>query len=234
MAKIPVLNGTTHTGTVMTHGFDPSVSRWSPFHGAVYAILESISRAAALGVDWRDIRMSFQEYFERLRDVPERWGKPLSALLGAYWMQMEMGLAAIGGKDSMSGSFDDLDVPPTLVSFTAAPVDVRRVCSSSFKGAGHRVVCLSVSMDGRMLPDIVALKALYDTVHDLIGSDRALACRSAGGEGVAAASAKMAFGNEIGLKIEDNWTQGELFATGYGAMIVEIGTTSRWNCPPGW
>lgn len=232
-AKIPVLGEETHTGTVMTHGFDPSVSRWSPFHGAVYAILESTARAAALGADWRDIRMSFQEYFERLRDVPERWGKPLSALLGAYWMQIEMGLAAIGGKDSMSGSFDELDVPPTLVSFAVAPVDVRRVCSSALKGAGHRVVCLTMPVDEGMLPDIATLKSLYDTVHDLIGSGRALACRFAGGEGIAAALSKMAFGNEIGLVLTDDWTRGDLFAPGYGSMIVELNDDEPVELPAG-
>ena len=232
-AKIPVMGGETHTGTVMAHGFDPSISRWSPFHGAVYAILESVSRAAALGADWRDIRMSFQEYFERLRDVPERWGKPLAALLGAYWMQNEMGLAAIGGKDSMSGSFDELDVPPTLVSFAAAPVDVRRVCSSALKGAGHRIICLTAPMDKRMLPDTGVLKALFDTVHALIGSGRALACRSIGGEGIAAALSKMAFGNETGIVMEGDWARGELFAPAYGSMIVEIGDDDPVELPAG-
>jgi len=233
VGKIPVLAGKTHTGTVMTHGFDPTISRWSPFHGAVYAIMESVSRAAALGADWRDIRMSFQEYFERLRDVPQRWGKPLSALLGAYWMQTQMGLAAIGGKDSMSGSFDELDVPPTLVSFAVAPVDVRRVCSSAFKGAGHRILCLTATVDDRMLPDIEAFKSLCDTVHDLIGTGRALACRSVGGEGIAAALSKMAFGNEIGLELGDDWTQEELFAPVYGSMIVEIKDDEPVTLPAG-
>ena len=232
-AKIPVPDGDTHTGPVMTHGFDPQVSRWSPFHGAVYAILESISRAVAMGADWRDIRMSFQEYFERLRDVPVRWGKPLAALLGAYWMQTQMGLAAIGGKDSMSGSFDDLDVPPTLVSFAVAPVDVRQVCSSALKGAGHRILCLSADMDGNNLPDTSDLKALYDTVHDLIGSGRVLACRSAGGEGLAAAVSKMAFGNEIGLTLSDDWGPGELFAPGYGSMIIEMQDDAPVELPAG-
>jgi phosphoribosylformylglycinamidine synthase len=232
-AKIPVLGGHTHTGTVMTHGFDPRLSRWSPFHGAAYAIMESMSRAACLGADWRDIRMSFQEYFERLRDMPARWGKPLAALLGAYWIQDRMGIAAIGGKDSMSGSFDELDVPPTLVSFAVAPMDVRHVCSSACKGAGHQIICLSIETNDNMLPDTEALKSLYDTVHDLIAGGRALACRSAGGEGLAAALSKMAFGNNLGLVMADGWAQEALFAPGYGSVIVELADDAPVDLPAG-
>src|SRR5690606_20778578 len=133
VAKIPVLEGDTNTATIMTHGYNPRIAKWSPFHGAVYAIVEALAKLTAMGGDYRKVRMTFQEYFERLGDDPKKWGKPFSALLGAYRAQMELGIPSIGGKDSMSGTFEDLTVPPTLVAFAVGVLDVRDVVSPEFK-----------------------------------------------------------------------------------------------------
>ena len=152
-AKIPVLSGETNSATVMTFGYNPKLSSWSPYHGAVYAIVESVSKAVALGADYKTIYLTFQEYFERLGTDPKRWGKPFAALLGAYTAQLELGIAAIGGKDSMSGSFNELDVPPTLTSFAVAPVKADKVISQEIKKAGSKLVLFSVKRDENDLPD---------------------------------------------------------------------------------
>ena len=152
-AKIPVLDGDTNTGTLMSFGYNPLIAKWSPFHGAVFAVVESVAKIVAMGGNYKNIRLTFQEYFEKLGKEPKRWGKPFSALLGAYHTQMKLGIPAIGGKDSMSGTFKDMNVPPTLVSFAVNVVDVRNVVSTEFKNTDSNVVLLSLKRDEYELPD---------------------------------------------------------------------------------
>ena len=152
-AKLPVLNGETKTGTIMTYGYNPDISKWSPFHGAMYAVVESVAKIVACGGDARNIRLTFQEYFERLGKDPIKWGKPFSALLGALHAQKELDIAAIGGKDSMTGSFKDIDVPPTLVSFAVNVVNVDKVISPEFKKEDSKIVIVPMTRDEYDLPN---------------------------------------------------------------------------------
>ena len=176
-AKVPVLDGETNTATVMTFGYNPKLSSWSQYHGSTYAIVESVSKAVALGADYKKIYLTFQEYFERLGTDPKRWGKPFASLLGAYKTQLALGIAAIGGKDSMSGSFNDLDVPPTLTSFAVAPVKADKVISQEIKKAGSKLVMFTVKRDENDLPKFDELKKMYDTVHQLILDGKVLSAR---------------------------------------------------------
>jgi len=221
-AKIPTLEGDTTTGTVMSHGFDSKLATWSPFHGALYAVVQSVAKVVATGGDHQNIRFTFQEYFESLRDNPARWGKPFSALLGAYQAQKRFGLPAIGGKDSMSGTFHDLDVPPTLVSFAVDPVDVDNVISSEFKGSGNQVVYLPVERDEHELPDFDKLTAMYKQVTNLIEQDKVLAARAVSLGGIAEAVSKMSFGNKIGVKFTAKLPEDKLFTPEYGALVLEV------------
>ncbi len=200
VAKIPVLEGDTTTGTIMSHGYDPELSRWSPFHGAVYAIIEAVAKVVAVGGDYKKVRLTLQEYFERLNDNPSRWGKPLSALLGAHYAQLKLGIPAIGGKDSMSGSFMDLDVPPTLVAFAVDTVDVNKVISNEFKNADSKVVYLPLKRDESALPDFEYLDKLYSKVSELISRDEVLSSHTVRVGGIAGAVSKMCFGNKIGFR----------------------------------
>ncbi len=220
-AKVPVLHGDTTTGTLMSYGYSPQLSTWSPFHGAAYAVVESVSKIVAAGGDYREIYLTFQEYFEKLGNDPERWGKPLAALLGAYAAQRGLKLAAIGGKDSMSGSFNDLDVPPTLVSFAVDPVDVREVVSAELKAAGHDLYLCAVPKDGDFLPDYAALGAMYDAVHALTAAGKVCAAYTVKAGGIAAAVAKMSFGNKVGVKLDDS-ILGRLFTPAYGDILLEV------------
>ena len=222
VAKLPVVSGDTTTGTIMTYGFNPDISTWSPFHGAVYAIVEAVAKIVALGGSFRTVRLTLQEYFEKLGQDQVKWGKPFSALLGAFYAQQQLGIPAIGGKDSMSGSFNELTVPPTLVAFAVTPVDVRQVISPEFKQVGSQVVVLRLPRDNAELPDFVRLAALYDQVTELAASGRLLAAYAVKAGGIAEAVSKMAFGNRIGLAFEPQISSGDLFAPDYGSLVLEL------------
>ncbi|NLT52544.1 MAG: phosphoribosylformylglycinamidine synthase [Ignavibacteria bacterium] len=221
-AKLPVLEGDTNTGTIMSYGYNPDISRWSPFHGAVYAIVESVSKIVAAGGDAGRIRLTLQEYFERLGKEPERWGKPFSALLGAYYAQKKLGIPAIGGKDSMSGTFKDLDVPPTLVSFAVDTADVRKLVSTEFKKASGKVIKVDIKADNYFLPDFDDLKKKYAAVKDLISRGKVLSSSIIKANGLAETISKMCFGNMLGFKFSDNVEVKELFASSYGSIILEV------------
>lgn len=221
-AKLPLMEGDTTTGTLMSYGYNPEISIWSPFHGAVFAVVESVAKIAAMGGDYRKTRLTLQEYFEKPGRDAKRWGKPLSALLGAYYAQMKLGIAAIGGKDSMSGSFNELDVPPTLVSFAVDTVNVNNVVSNEFKTAGNKVVLLSVGLDGKKLPDFQELDRVYSAVHQMAVKKAILSASSIREGGIAEIISKMAFGNMIGFEFDKNIEPAMLFRPLYGSIIVEL------------
>jgi len=220
-AKLPVLSGDTSTGTLMTYGFNPDISKWSPFHGAVYAILESLARLTAMGGDYREARLTLQEYFEKLGKDPNRWGKPFSALLGAFYAQLSLKVAAIGGKDSMSGTFMDLHVPPTLVSFALAPADVNTVISQEFKQPGNRLVWVHVDRDELDLPDFEQAGRTYSAITSLARKSGILAASALKFGGLAEAVSKMAFGNRIGVRLNE-MPFDKLFRLDYGSILLEI------------
>jgi phosphoribosylformylglycinamidine synthase len=222
VAKIPLEQGETTTGTIMTYGYNPYLSKWSPFHGAIYAVLDSVAKVVATGGDYKKIRFTFQEYFKRLGDNPSRWGEPFSAMLGAYHAQMALGLPSIGGKDSMSGTFHDIDVPPTLVSFAVDVVDVTRVISPEFKAAGNKVVYLRQKRDHYDLPDFVQMKKNYETLYNMVGKKEILSAYAIGIGGMAEAISKMTFGNKIGIVIEEPMVGPMLFTPDYGSILVEL------------
>ncbi len=222
VAKIPVLFGETKTGTMMTFGFNPNISKWSPFHGAFYAVIEAVTKIVTMGGDYRKIRLTLQEYFEKLGENPEKWGKPFSALLGAFHAQMELGIPAIGGKDSMSGTFKDLNVPPTLVAFAVTSADVSRVVSQEFKRIGSQVVLISTRRDENNLLVMKELKKNYDKIFNLIQEEKVLAAHSVRTGGIAAIISKMCFGNRIGMRFADDMDNTALFTEDYGGIIVEI------------
>ncbi len=224
-AKLPLLDGDTTTGTLMSNGFDPDLTSWSPFHGALYAVVESVARIVAAGGSRQTTRLTLQEYFEKLGTDARRWGKPLAALLGAYVAQQGLGTPAIGGKDSMSGSFEKLDVPPTLVSFALTPVDVGRVISPEFKRAGSRVIYIPVPKSADLVPDWERLGMTYDQVTALIAAGRITAAHTVPKGGIAAAVTKMCFGNHLGFRFSEDLEAGTLaglFAVDYGALICEF------------
>lgn len=222
VAKVPVQNGETNTATVMTFGYNPKLSKWSQYHGAVYAIIESVSKAVAIGADYRDIYLTFQEYFERLGNDPKRWGKPFSALLGAYKAQLELGIAAIGGKDSMSGSFNELDVPPTLTSFAVAPMKADKAVSQELKKSGTKLVLMRVERDENDLPKFDLLKKMYDEVHALIEGGKVLSASVVKGFGLVETVSKMAFGNMIGVEFKASVTNDMLFYAPMGSIVLEV------------
>ena len=221
-AKVPVLKGDTTTATVMTFGYNPKISKWSPYHGAAYAIVESVSKAVALGADYKKIYLTFQEYFERLGTDKTRWGKPFAALLGAYRTQLELGIAAIGGKDSMSGSFNELDVPPTLTSFAVAPENIKNITSQEIKKSGSKLVLFTLKRDSNDMPDFESLKKMYDKVHDLITEGKVLSASVVKGFGLAETVSKMTFGNKIGVKFDDRITNDILFYAPLGSIVLEV------------
>ncbi|HEX2956991.1 MAG TPA: phosphoribosylformylglycinamidine synthase, partial [Chitinispirillaceae bacterium] len=221
VAKLPVLKGTTTTGTAMSYGFNPYLSSWSPFHGAVYAIVDSVARIVATGGDHRRIRLSLQEYFEKPGSEPSRWGKPFAALLGAWWTQTRLGIAAIGGKDSMSGTFKDLTVPPTLVSFALAPVNTSTVISPEFKMAGSKVFAVRIPRDKDDLPDFETIDKTYSSLFSGINREKIVAAYAVGAGGIAEAITKMSFGNRIGFRFTKNNTSSWYFSPEYGTIIIE-------------
>ena len=218
-AKVPVLEGETNSATIMTFGYNPQISKWSPYHGATYAVVESVSKAVAMGADYKTVYLTFQEYFEKLGTDPKRWGKPFAALLGAYKAQLALNIAAIGGKDSMSGSFNELDVPPTLTSFAVAPAKADKVISQEYGRAGAKLVYFPVVMDENELPDFDKLKAMYETIH--AARDKIISATVVKGFGLAEVVAKSAFGNMIGAKLDDNVTKEMLFSAPVGSIVVE-------------
>lgn len=216
--KLPVGSHHTNTASIMTFGFNPYISSWSPFHGAAYAVVEALTKATAAGADFHRLRFSFQEYFERMHST-ESWGKPLAALLGALEMQLAFGLPAIGGKDSMSGTFNDINVPPTLIAFAAGTVDARKVISPEFKAAGNYVYIVRHTPEADLTPDTKQLILNFENVRKAIEAGEILSVWSVSFGGVAEGLAKMSFGNGIGadVKVSDR----DLFDFGHGAMIVE-------------
>ncbi|MFR6034677.1 MAG: phosphoribosylformylglycinamidine synthase, partial [Bacilli bacterium] len=179
------MKGNTNTGTMFAFGFNPNISVWSPYHGAEYAVLESVAKIAASGGDISKIRFTFQEYFEKLRNNPSRWGKPLAALLGAFDAQMRLGLASIGGKDSMSGSFNNIDVPPTLVSFAMCPCDVRNAISPEFKKAGSKVALIEIRKDASLIPDWQDVLEKYALLHKAVADGKVIAAHTVRFGGIA-------------------------------------------------
>ena len=220
-AKLPVLNAKTDTTSIMAWGFDPAVSTQSPYHGAVCAVVESIAKVVAAGGTYEHCWLTFQEYFERTQGKPERWGKPFSALLGAYRAQLEMGCGAIGGKDSMSGTFEHIDVPPTLVSFAVSTAKAPDVISAEFKAAGHKIGYIAPKYDENGLPVFDSVKEVFRTVEKLIKDKKAVSVWSVAHGGVAEGIFKMSLGNQIGAKL-DKLTDEELFTPVYGAFIMEL------------
>jgi phosphoribosylformylglycinamidine synthase len=218
VAKLPLLEGDTDVCTYMSWGFNPNISEWSPFHGALYAVTESVCKAVAAGARLSDIRLTLQEYFPKLGNDATRWGLPFAALLGAYQAQHSLRLAAIGGKDSMSGSFNELDVPPTLVSFALAPGKASLALSPEFKQAGSTVSFVEISRDADHLPDFTELRQVAAALHELNVEGRILALHHIGQSGIAAALAKMAFGNHIGAEIN---TTLDLARERYFAFLIE-------------
>lgn len=217
-ARIPTLNGYTNSGTIMTYGYNPKIAKWSPFHGAVYAIIESVSKYVVIGGDYKKAWLTLQEFFEKLGNNPERWGKPFSALLGAYYVQEKLNIAAIGGKDSMSGSYNELDVPPTLVSFAVGTVDINKVVSNEFKKAGSKVVLLKTKMADEFMPDFEDLKENYELVHSLIESGKIASASTIKHGGLAEVISKSCFGNKLGFKFADNIEICEQFAVPENAL----------------
>ncbi|EQB3101415.1 phosphoribosylformylglycinamidine synthase [Clostridium botulinum] len=220
-AKLPVLEGDTTTATVMTYGFNPKISKWSPFHGAMYAVIESVTKAVAMGIDYKKIRLTFQEYFEKLENKEEKWGKPLAALLGALKAQREFSIAAIGGKDSMSGTFKEMNVPPTLVSFAVGVTNVNRIISSEFKEAGSIILYIKAKRNKEEIPDFNILKKNYEKVYEAIETGNVLATSTIKSGGISEAISKMCFGNNIGAKLK-NLEREELFSRDYGSIILEV------------
>ena len=221
-ALIPVLGKETTTCSIMSYGYNPSISKWSPYHGSMYAIIESVAKIVAMGGDYHTIRFSFQEYFEKLLDVPSKWGKPFTALLGAYRVQSELKLPSIGGKDSMSGSFEDLDVPPTLVSFAITGADVKDVMTPELKDKDHTLVEVMLPKDDFYVYDFDALKEQYDAVMKLMKDGKVYSAYTVKDGGVIEAVYKMAFGNAIGVKINDNLSLESLVEKNYGNIILEV------------
>ncbi len=221
-AKIPLLNGDTTTGTLMTYGYNPVIAKWSPFHGAVFAVVESVAKIVALGGDYEKTRLTLQEYFEKLGKDPKKWGKPFSALLGAYMAQKSLGIPAIGGKDSMSGTFKDMTVPPTLVSFAVAAVNVNHVVSAEFKKIGSKIVMIKALRDSDEVPNFDKLKSGFKKVSELIKSGNVLSSSTVKAGGIAEAVSKMAFGNMIGMKFEDGFDSDYMFKPEIASIILEM------------
>ena len=224
VAKVPVQNGKTDTVTMMSYGFDPYLSSWSPYHGAAYAVTESVARIVATGGDYKKIRFTFQEYFRRMTEDPKRWSQPFSALLGAYAAQMGLGLPSIGGKDSMSGTFNEIDVPPTLVSFAVDVAKIQDVITPELKKAGNKLVWLRAPRDQYDLPDYAGIMDQYEKLHNDIQAGKVVSAYALDRHGIAAAVSKMAFGNALGVKIEHNLDPRDFFAPGFGDIIMEVPT----------
>ena len=227
VAKLPMSKGKCDTVTMMSYGYDPYLSSWSPYHGATYAVLDSVAKIVANGGDFHKIRFTFQEYFKRMTEDPKRWGTPFSALLGAYSAQLGFGLPSIGGKDSMSGSFYDeehgeIDVPPTLVSFAVDISDTKHVVSPEFKKAGSKIVLFTIEKDAHDLPVYSQIMDGYEKIYRDMEAGKIISAYAVEGAGVAEAVSKMAFGNRLGVKIEHNVDPRDFFAAGWGNIVCEV------------
>ena len=222
VAKLPVLKGKTDTVTMMSYGFDPYLSSWSPYHGAIYAVVESVAKIVASGGDYSKIRFTFQEYFRRMTEDPHRWSQPFAALLGAYDAQLGFGLPSIGGKDSMSGTFNDIDVPPTLVSFAVDVASDKTIITPELKKAGNKLVLLTVPRNEYDLPDYGYMMNQYGKFHEDIKAGKIVSAYALDSHGVISAVSKMAFGNGLGVKIEHNVDPRDAFAPGFGCIVAEV------------
>ncbi len=227
VAKLPVLHGATDTVTMMSYGYDPYLSSWSPYHGSVYAVISSVAKIVASGGDFKKIRFTFQEYFKRMTDEASRWGAPFAALLGAYSAQLGFGLPSIGGKDSMSGTFNDdqngeINVPPTLVSFAVNVASHKTMITPELKKPGSKLVLFRIKRDSFDLPDYSQIMEGYEKLHTDISMGRIISAYAVEGHGLAEAVAKMAFGNKLGVKIEHNVDPRDFFAAGWGNIVCEI------------
>ncbi|MFU0825465.1 MAG: hypothetical protein ACFWTK_10880 [Clostridium sp.] len=208
--------------TLMSYGYNPKIGKWSPFHGALYAIVEAVTKIVASGGDYKNVRLTLQEYFEKLGDDPKKWGKPLSALLGALYAQRKLGIAAIGGKDSMSGTFKDISVPPTLVAFAVNVTNIDNIISPEFKKKGSKVILIKTPKNENDIPDFNELKKNYELVNRLINRKLVLSAYSVKMGGIAEAISKMSFGNKIGFNFSNNIKVEDLFTPDYGSIILEI------------
>ncbi|MDC7294706.1 MULTISPECIES: phosphoribosylformylglycinamidine synthase [unclassified Butyrivibrio] len=222
IAKLPVLSGKTDTVTMMSYGFDPYLSSWSPYHGAAFAVTESVARIVAAGGDYRKLHFTFQEYFKRMTEDPTRWSQPFTALLGAFDAQMKFGIASIGGKDSMSGSFNEINVPPTLVSFAVDVASLKDVVTPELKKAGNKLVQFKIAKDEFDLPDYEKIMKLYGEIHELMAKGVIVSAYAEDAYGIAAAVSKMAFGNGLGVKIADSIKAEELFTNDMADIIAEV------------
>lgn len=232
VAKLPLVDKDSDFVTVMSYGFDPYMAQWSPYHSAAYAVLDSVAKVVAAGGDYSKIYLSFQEYFKKLGTEAKRWGEPFAALLGAYSAQKGLSLAAIGGKDSMSGSFNDLDVVPTLVSFAVATGSVDDIISPELKNKGSKLILIDISKDKYDMPDYADVKETYAKVHDDIKNKRIISAYALNRFGIAQAVSYMAFGNKLGVRLEHNLDERELFAPRFGSLIAEVkeGELGKLNC----
>ena len=221
-AKIPVLKGETNTCSLMGWGYNPDISEKSPYHGAMLAVIESIAKIVAAGGTYKKCWLTFQDYFERTQNDPKRWGMPIAALLGAFKAQLEMGCGSIGGKDSMSGTFENIDVPPTLVSFAVSTANADKIVSTEFKGTGSEVIMITPEYDENGLPKFDSIKECFDKVEKIISDGRANATWTNGYGGIAEGIAKMCFGNKIGFEFTSHLSGEELFRPCYGAFIIEL------------
>ena len=222
VAKVPVQNGKTDTVTMMSYGFDPYLSSWSPYHGAAYAVTESVARIVATGGDYKKIRFTFQEYFRRMTEDPKRWSQPFAALLGAYAAQMGFGLPSIGGKDSMSGTFEHIDVPPTLCSFAIDVAKEGDIITPELKNDGDVLVRFDIKKNQYDLPDFEQVKALYSAIHELIQKKAIVSAYVLDANGLVPALSKMAFGNKLGFEISADVKEDDLFAPAYGCIVAEV------------
>ena len=221
VAKIPVLNGVSEEATIMSYGLNPDLGVWSPYHMAYYSIIEAVTKLAAVGGDYRKARLTLQEYFEKLGKSPERWGKPFAALLGAYQAQIDLGIPAIGGKDSMSGSFGDVDVPPTLVAFAVGVEKAKNIISAEFKEVGSKLVFLMAERNEDYTLKVEGYKKNLEKLHELILEGKVISASSVKFGGASETLSKMAFGNKIGVKFS-NLTKEELFGLNYGSLVLEV------------
>ncbi len=221
-AKIPVLKGETNTCSLMGWGYNPDISVKSPYHGALLAVVESIAKVVAAGGTYKKCWLTFQEYFERTKNDPKRWGKPMAALLGAFKAQLEMGCGSIGGKDSMSGTFENIDVPPTLVSFAVSVAKADKVVSTEFKKAGSNVIYIEPEYDENGLPVFESVKSVFDKVEDIISAGRAASVWTSGYGGIAEGIAKMCFGNKLGFEFTTKLGANKLYKPCYGSFIIEL------------
>lgn len=221
-AKIPVLEGNTNTASIMSFGYNPKIGKWSSFHGGMNSVVESVAKLVALGGDYSKARLSLQEYFGRLGEDPKRWGKPFSALLGAYYAQRRFEIAAIGGKDSMSGTFKDIDVPPTLISFAVGVQEADKIVSQEFKNFDSTVVLLKADEVDYAFSNFDTMKKNFEVLHRAILDKKVRASYALGYGGIGSAIAKMAFGNRVGVVFEEEFKKEELFKNNYGSIIVEV------------